>query len=193
MKKNSLLKIASITCKLINAAIIVTIIMITGFFIHFQIDKSAYKNWDFVDQKSSTSLASFESKVDYPPNSKTTNSHEPNLLNFSTTSLYFNYFKFTLTASFIFMSLRLFEKVAASVRNLKTFEKVNTYAFKRIGVYCFIIGLISCFDYFDFETQFWLTRISINVHFFIFSLLAFVLAEIFKEGNLLKQENDLTV
>ena len=193
MKKNTLLTIAYFTCKLINAVILVTIIMFTVFFIHFQIDKSAYQNWNFMDKGSSNSIISLESKIDYSQNSKTVSQQKPNFLNFSTLSLYFNYLKFTVSASLIFISLRLFGKVIASVKNRKTFEKINAFAFKRIGIYCFIIGIISSYDYYDFETQFKLTRISLNLTFYIIALIALVLSEIFKEGNKLKLESDLTI
>ena len=169
MKKNTLLSIASLACKLINAIILITIITATALFIHFQLDKSAYQNWDFIDQKSGSSIISLESKIDYSKNSE------------------------TVSASLIFMSIRLFGKVIASVKNRKTFENINAFAFKRIGIYCFIIGIISSYDYYDFETQYKLTRISLNLTFYIIALIAFVLSEIFKEGNKLKLESDLTI
>ena len=192
MKKNTLLTIAYFTCKLINAVILVTIIMFTVFFIHFQIDKSAYKKWDFVDQKSSSGVV-FSSKTKYSLDSETVSSQTPRIINISTASLYFNYFKFTVISVLMFMALRLFGKVITSVKNRKTFEEINVYAFKRIGIYCFIIGIISSYDYYDFETQFKLTRISLNLTFYIIALIALVLSEIFKEGNQLKLESDLTI
>ena len=193
MKKNTLLSIASLACKLINAIILITIITATALFIHFQLDKSAYQNWDFIDQKSGSSIISLESKIDYSKNSETVSPQKPNFINFSTLSLYFNYIKFTVSASLIFMSIRLFGKVIASVKNRKTFENINAFAFKRIGIYCFIIGITSSYDYYDFETQYKLTRISLNLTFFIIALIALVLSEIFKEGNKLKLESDLTI
>lgn len=92
----------------------------------------------------------------------------------------------------MFLSLRLLNKVILSVKDLSTFQEINVSAFKRIGINFLIIACLSTIEFWDFGPVS-KTGIKIDFHFFIIALLAFVVAEIFKEGNQLKQENELTI
>jgi hypothetical protein len=78
--------------------------------------------------------------------------------------------------------------VIKSINSLKTFTSENILAFKNISLYAIIIfGIQSIIISPD--------KISFIVHFstLVGSALAFILSEVFKEGQKLLEENELTV
>ena len=79
-----------------------------------------------------------------------------------------------------------------SVKELKTFQETNVLSFRKIGKYVLIIFIITCYSALTFQNG----RISgfyFTPNLLILSLLAYIMAEIFKEGNNLEEENKLTV
>ena len=187
MNKNTLLNIASFICKLINFFLLFALIAITAVFMHLQIDREFYEGW----------------KMEKPVKGKTIQiektlgelENDPNsvyVTNWKTASLYFNYLKFTGILLFIFLAVREFNSVMKSVKNLKTFRKNNVRAFRRIGFYCIVIAGFSWFNYWDF-TNYHRAGFQIDTNYLLLALLAFIFAEIFKEGNQLMEENQLTI
>lgn len=83
-------------------------------------------------------------------------------------------------------------KVVQSIKSLQTFTANNIRAFKNIGIYLLIIFVLNIFALSPGEEAY---RFSLSIKFYplIGSLFAFVMAEIFKEGNRLREENELTV
>ena len=83
-------------------------------------------------------------------------------------------------------------KIMESVRSLKTFQNLNVQSFRKIGTYCIAITILNLITYLDLGT-FTQQSLYIETTPLIIGLFAFILAEIFKEGNHLMQENELTV
>ena len=82
--------------------------------------------------------------------------------------------------------------VINSIKSLETFQKQNVAAFRRIGqmfIGLFLVGILG--------VQFIDTGYHVSFHFNFVPLLgtlaAYILAEIFKEGNRLMEENKLTI
>ncbi len=123
---------------------------------------------------------------------KILNKENQKLSAWNTSSLYFNYFKFSAILIFLFLSFHQFKKILKSVRKLKTFHQTNVTAFKKIGNYCLFVGALSVFSYWEFGD---VAKVSFSIPFNILfiALISFILAEIFKEGNNLMEENKLTV
>ena len=92
----------------------------------------------------------------------------------------------------IFLSLKEFRKVIKSVENIRTFQQQNVQVFRTIGKYSVFYFLLSSYSYYGFEQG---VQASYNLHLtsLIIALFAYILAEIFKEGNKLAEENSLTV
>jgi hypothetical protein len=107
-------------------------------------------------------------------------------------SLYINFLKLNAVLILIFLSVKEFQKVMKSVKSLKTFEKNNVISFRRIGKYLLFIFLLTSYIRVEFQ-QGGFSGIHISFTPLFLMLIAFIMAEIFKEGNLLKQENDLTI
>ena len=79
-----------------------------------------------------------------------------------------------------------------SVKSLKTFQTNNVISFRKIGKYIFIIFLLTSYTSIQFENG-GQSQIQFSFTPLLFMLFAFIMAEIFKEGNKLKVENDLTI
>jgi len=92
----------------------------------------------------------------------------------------------------MFLITREFQNIVGSVKHFNTFKKDNVISFSRIGKYLLLFFLLTSYSVIEFQegknTE---THISFIPLFF--ALLAFIMAEIFKEGNILMEENELTV
>ena len=189
MKKNKLLNIAVIVCKSIRIFIIIAFIGLTTIFIHLQISPESYKKGNIEFKVSGLQI----SKSNRWKISNSGDDKEVYALNKITkTSLFINYLKFSAVLFFMFLLITEFQKIMQSVKNLNTFQKNNVRSFRKIGKYLFIIFLLSSYFKLRFQ-QGGMTNFSLNFTPLIFMLIAFILAEIFKEGNLLQRENDLTI
>jgi hypothetical protein len=68
----------------------------------------------------------------------------------------------------------------------------NVNSFKRIGNFLFLYLLIGSVQWITFQEGS-LINFSLSIVPLSLAIFAFLLAEIFKEGNSLKKENDLTI
>ena len=197
MTRNRLLNIAIIICKLFKGFFIFSFIILTILFIHFQIDREYYTS------KIDNSKISFNSgfKKNIFNISTSTRWKEVNagndekvytLKNIKITSLYIIYFKCVGVLLCLFLSIKEFQKVMLSVKNLQTFKRENVLSFKRIGKYLFGFFLLTSYTAISFEKGAF-SSTHINLTPLLFVLVAFIMAEIFKEGNALEEENDLTI
>lgn len=189
MQKNSLLSIADIftgICKIFTA---IGIIGLTVFFIHFQTDRDFYDSWRF-EEPVENSIVRFESESvvgKEPPDFD-----KLRLSDWKLESLYFTFFKYLFILSLIYLALNQFGNVLNSVKSSKTFQQTNVTAFRKIGYYSLTIAGLSLISYWEFG-DFSKNSFSISLNNLIIPLFAFILAEIFKEGNNLKEENQLTI
>ena len=92
----------------------------------------------------------------------------------------------------MFLCVWEFQKVIKSVKDIKTFGKNNVQSFRRIGRLLIGYAILTSYTSFRFEDGgFKGVSIPFTVMFLI--LFAFIMAEIFKEGVMLKEENELTI
>jgi len=194
MKKNTLLNIGIIICKFSRISHIVIFLMLVGLFVHYQISPSSYKNVDF-NTKMSNSGISIKKYSSYKihVNGKVPEDSEVftfNKLKYS--SLYFNFIKISIVLLFSFLCIKEFQKIIESVKEIKTFQQRNVLSFRRIGKYLLIIFILMSYSKLTFQ-QGGTSGFYIPFELLILSLLAYIMAEIFKEGNNLSVENKLTV
>ena len=187
MKKNTLLSFASFLLKLTNFVLLLAIVAITIIFIHFQMDDESYEGW-YIEKPIENKSVKF--KKEYGDFLK--DSQKLYLTDWKNPSLYFTYFKFFGILSLTFLAISQFKNILNSVRFRKTFKKANVIAFRRIGIYCIALSIISGVSDWDFG-NYHVSGFHIDFDFLIIALLAFIFAEIFKEGNQLMEENKLTV
>ena len=189
MKKNRLLNIALGICKFTKLIYILSFIAFTCLFIHFQIDRNYY-NETHIKVNSSDIEFKFSDKWGESANKSDENVFALN--NITTTTIYAIYIKFSLVIIMIFMITNEFQKIIQSVKTLNTFKKNNVISFKKIGKYTLIYFLLTCYTVIDYHEG---SKGQLQISFIplILILISFIMAEIFKEGNILMEENELTV
>ncbi len=195
MTKNRLLNVAISICNLIKAIYILLFIFLTTIFIHFQLNKEYYIN------KIESSKISFNTKsngIFFAASTKwkMTGAGEDKevykITNIRTSSLYILYFQISGLLIFIFLSTKEFQKIMLSVKNSQTFRRENMLSFKKIGKYIFGFFLLTSYTTVSFEKGGY-SGYQISLIPIFLMLIAFIMAEVFKEGNALEQENELTI
>jgi hypothetical protein len=194
MEKNKLLNIAIIICKGVRIFYIFLFIALTSVLIHFQFSPESYKELKY-DSKNSGNFIFHTSTVSNTKNTVTDETKNIDVFSFSEitkTSVFFNYLQFSAIFIFIFLSVKEFQFVIESVKKLKTFQNNNVTSFRKIGKYIFIIFLLMSYTNVQFQE---IGKIGFQLELtpLLFVLIAFIMAEIFKEGNSLQEENDLTI
>lgn len=189
MNKNTLLNIANFLCQFYKVIIGIAIIITTTIFIHFQFDRDSYEEWKIEQPESDSPIRYETTKV---VGSSPIGDQKLKLSNWRIGSLYFSYLKFIAILILNYLIISQFGRVLKSVRTLETFHQTNVEAFRKIGYYSLVIAGLSTFNYWAFG-DYVKSSFSISVNTLLLSLLAFILAEIFKEGNNLMEENQLTI
>ena len=194
MTKNTLLNIGIIICKFLRLFQIVVFVILTGVFVHLQISPSTYKNVD-IDFNSNTRGISIKKTSSYKIHVDGQVPEDSDVFtvnNIKTSSLFFNFIKLSIILILGFLCLKEFQKVIESVKEINTFQKRNVSSFRRIGKYLLIIFILVSYSSFTFQ-QGGTSGFYISFEFLILALLAYIMAEIFMEGNKLSEENKLTV
>lgn len=189
MTKNRLLNIAITLCKFSRLIYIVLFIVLTTGFIHFQINPDAYKGGKI---NYNSSGIHFSKSTKWKIKGAGDDKDVYTLNKIKKTSLYFMYFQLTAVLVFLFLSVKEFQKVVQSVKSIQTFQINNAISFKRIGKYILAIFLLTCYHSIRFQ-QGGVSGFEFSFTLILLALLAFIMAEIFKEGSSLKAENDLTI
>ncbi len=191
--KNQLLKFTVIICNLLNIVYVVSALAITFFFIHLQINKEFYTDKNIqinFKQKHGEFNISWDDKWGDSISKKDKEVYT--LKNLTLFSLYFNYIQAIIILGLLFKIAQEFKNILNSVNSLKTFEKDNIISFRKIGKYLLIYFIVTSYYVFRFKEGSTST-LDINFTPLLLIFLCFILSEIFKEGNSLKQENELTI
>lgn len=189
MNRSTLLNLAIITCKFSRLILILAFLSLTIFFIHIQIDNGFYEERDIEFNRYEFFYSISKQEV---VSSGSNNEKAFTLDKITTASLYFNFLRYTLILGIIFMVFKEFQKIMESAQNIEAFRKENVASFRRIGKYIFGYFLLINIYYIGFEAGS-LTGFNASFTPLLLVLLAYIMAELFKEGYLLKQENDLTI
>lgn len=192
MTKNRLLNIAIGICRLIKICYLFLFILLTIFFIHFQVDREFYKNNETSFNHKPNGIIHFSKHIKWKMINAGEDEKVFTLHKISTISFYVIYFQLIGILLFLFLSTKEFQTVMLSVKNLKTFRRKNMVSFKKIGKY--IIGYFLLTSYVSIRfKEGGISGYYISLTPLIFVLFAFIMAEIFKEGNYLEEENELTI
>ncbi|WP_117883911.1 DUF2975 domain-containing protein [Aureibaculum luteum] len=197
MTKNIILNIAVYICKFLKLTYLLLLIGVTVVFVHYQINPKSYDSVYFNEKSNKT----YEFKIKQSsPDSQVNKEIEMNkmtaLNKIKTGSLYFLYLRLGTILVLSYLITKQFQIVITSVKKMETFKKNNAISFKRIGIYLFIIFIITSFwsvQYLFGDKYYEINKIEISLTPLIWMLLSFIMAEIFKEGHKISEENELTV
>ena len=189
MTKNRLLNVAITLCRITKMIFVLLFIGFTVIFIHLQIDRSFYSSKKIsinTDSKNYISTTKWKANTNEDYNKIFT------VDKLKTGSLYVMYLKLSLVLILLFLCIREFQKVIESVKGIKTFGENNVLSFRRIGRFILAYAILTSYTSMSFENG-GFTGVYISFTSLFLVLFAFIMAEIFKEGFLIKQENDLTI
>jgi hypothetical protein len=97
---------------------------------------------------------------------------------------------FTILCSIFLFNEAL--KVIRSIRSLDTFKKQNIASFRRMAMIFLILFVANMFSFYENGEQL-AFRFSLPLNYLLAVIGCYILAEIFKEGNKLMEENQLTI
>ena len=183
MTKNRLLNLVIFLCRFYKMLCVVLFLAMTTLLIHIQVDPDSYNSLDFHVNIAEDPGLGITSKHKWQLDGQVAPEDYKvfRLEKLTTGSLYIVFIKYTAILVLVFLCVKEFQRVAESVKNIQTFKEGNVQSF-----------LLYSFSFFNFE-QGRLSIVSISFLPLVLMLLAFVMAEIFKEGNQLSEDNDLTI
>lgn len=194
MTKNTLLNIAIFLSRLLKIALIITTIGLSGLFVYAQIYKETFEDKEIVlrGNASFVGVSNIQTTVWKDANAVDYDMKPYTFGKVEIVSLYMNFFKALIVAVLLFLILRNFERIMLSVKSIKTFSRTNVKRFRQIGIYVVFVSILMSYTVLRFENGNQ-TISNTSLAPIIYVVLAFVMAEIFKEGEGLREENDLTI
>lgn len=194
MTKNRLLNVVILLCRFCRILCVLLFLAMTTLLIHVQADRDSYNATDFQIKIDESPGVGITTKNKWRLDGEVTPEDDKvfTLDKLTTGSLIILFIKYSMILVLVFLSVKEFQMVVESVKKIQTFKIGNVRSFIRLGKYFFILFLLFSVSVYGFE-QGRISIISIAFLPLVLMLLAFVMAEIFKEGNLLSEENELTV
>ncbi|MBB6610963.1 DUF2975 domain-containing protein [Pontibacter sp. Tf4] len=198
MKKNRLLNSALFISNVLKYIFILLIAAMTFVLIHWHFSPSTYKNIAIViDKTGDTSYIWANNAYLVAPDATNPKINSNNkewiqLTQINQQSLYTHYVQ---TAGYFILLILIINQITniiGSVKILETFRRDNCSAFRKIGFYCLAIALLTFFKWYEIESNYFMS-VSLKPIPLSFALGAFILAEIFKEGNKLYEAEQLTI
>ncbi|EDP71078.1 hypothetical protein FBALC1_01302 [Flavobacteriales bacterium ALC-1] len=194
MTKNTLLNIAIIISRIVKVLFVITAIAITSLYIYVQLDNNLFAEKQIMISKPVISNNYFSYFIS---GSETYQGLEKGENPFTVSqiealSLFIYYIKILIVLLLSFIALNSFEKIILSVKKLETFSLKNVKRFRKIGFCILILFFLEGYTVIRFEYGMQ-KAIAFNYSSLIYVLIIFIVAEIFKEGYALQQENELTI
>ncbi|WP_224483389.1 DUF2975 domain-containing protein [Robertkochia aurantiaca] len=90
------------------------------------------------------------------------------------------------------LSLESLIRIIRSVKTINAFKQETIRQFSRIGFLMLICFIITLFDM-STEGNGYTITLSLEIQYLLFAFLSWILAEVFKEGNRLWEESQLTI
>jgi len=194
MKKNTILNIAIIICKSLRLFYVLIFFAITVIFVHYQISPSSYKGLNLkINNSFNDNNFSFSKSDKINVDGKTPLDAEVFRIDkLEFTSFLFNYIQLSLIFALYFLCTKEFQNIIESVRKINTFQKENSRSFKKIGKYLLLLFFITGYTSYKFELG-GINGFNISFTLLIFTLVTYIMSEVFKEGERLKTESELTI
>jgi len=191
MKRNTLLNLALVTGRLLIIFNILTFLAMTCMFIHVQVSPQSYVGSKFSVFKTDESVFRY-SRTEKWGDAISIDANSISVNQLTTASLYFNYFQIAAILIFTFMIIRAFLSVIRSVQFTETFRSSNARVFRKMGMWLLFIFFLSAFSFVSTDSMIQYT-FYLRITPLILMLLAYIMAEVFKEGSELSEESQLTI
>ncbi|MDX5444348.1 MAG: DUF2975 domain-containing protein [Hymenobacteraceae bacterium] len=197
MKRNKLLQLASAVCTIFGVMQLVAIAAFTFMLVHWHFNKEFYRNANVNDEGVTYVVTKKETITESENGAVKTATVEKEEKKISAADLrpvglYFLYLKGIIYLFTLFLIFWEFRKVVRSAQLQHTFQTENIKSFRNIGKYFLVLFLISGFHFIASE-NYERFNIEFDTTPLILMLVAYILAEIFKEGHKLSEDDRLTI
>lgn len=189
MEKNKFLAFALMFCYFMQALQWVGIIILTAYLVHWHLEPEAYGHVQYTGPLS----LHLSLNDTFLANSKFTDPLRTVFLNdIRLLSLYSIYLQTVATLLLIFFILKDFVRIIRSVKQFNTFRLENISTFRRIGRLFVVLHVLTSIKFVVVQDKA-LSEIDFSFTPLVLAMAAFMLAEVFREGNRLYEEEQLTV
>jgi hypothetical protein len=104
----------------------------------------------------------------------------------------FSFTKVILVLIVVILIIRNFIQIIKSVKSQNTFREQNIRNFQQVGLYFLVIFFINIFNI-EYANNAATISLAFTPEYLLYAITAYILAEVFKEGNKLSEDNKLTI
>lgn len=192
MKKNLLLTFATLICTILCISNIIIFLVSSAALVYWHLNPEYFSNYSLIPENPRP-----DNFFGYTVNRSWTIGNEKAVNQFTINKikapfLYLIYFQSTAINLIVFLIFKEFLNIIKSVKMIHSFRIKNITSFRKIGKYLFTFFILSSF-YIVIAEQGEFYGFYIHVTPLVLMLIAYILGEVFKEGNGLLEENQLTV
>jgi hypothetical protein len=190
MERNRIIVIAKGLCRFMQIFLILFALLFTGVLIHWHFSPESYALVVLPGAREGLGLG-----LDFRIIS-VSDAESPNngvlLSQLSVGMLYWLYLRTLLLLSLTFLIFRSVLQILGSIESLKTFRQDNIVAFQKIGKYTLGIFVLTSFNIWIVPGD---SNLNLTLAFgpLLIAVFALVMAEVFKEGNRLMEDSNLTI
>jgi hypothetical protein len=203
MNKNLLLYLALTGSRLFGCVICITMCILTGLFIHWHITPESYQSVQVIVKDKRITLSQAETVAAKPLPGKDKVKSKIGRINsdgekqfylkdLNPASLYFTFFQLVLAAILSLLMVQEVVRILKSVQELKTFTSRNVKSFRSLGYLCLAMAALNSVLVLS-TNQDAIMSFSPDFTLLTCMLAAFIMAEIFKEGHNLSEQDQLTI
>jgi hypothetical protein len=110
----------------------------------------------------------------------------------STFNIIFFSIRAIILSSLLILSLQSLIKIISSINSLSAFQMESGKHFTRVGIFMFVSFIVTILE-FNYANHDLTVTFSLELQYLLLAILSWVLAEVFKEGNRLWEDNQLTI
>ncbi len=191
---NNILRLAIFSAKFILALDILLGLILVFFMIAWPMELSLLED---IHVAQNSSIFKFETSPSFETSPEGGIPLSPPLSEFGTFYFYFICARSLTMVAILFKIIQLSIRIIKSISSLETFRFENVFSFRKMGqlfLIWFIVAILSIKPLTEFGVTIGVTMTTtLDFKYPLFALVCFVLAEIFKEGNKLMEDNKLTI
>lgn len=190
MKRNGIITIAKGLCRFMQIFLILFAVLFTGVLIHWHFSPETYALVELPG-----ALKGGFTGQDFRIISTSDGEDLANQVLLSELTpgmLYWTYFRSLALLSLMFLIVKAVLRILGSIQSLETFRQDNVIAFQKIGKYAIGIFILTSFNVWIVPGD---SNINLNLPLgpLLLAVFALVMAEVFKEGNRLMEDSNLTI
>jgi hypothetical protein len=178
--------------KFIRVILLAGIVVVLALFIHWQMNPEDYKAAQIAVEKGDIVVLEGKEVTEGITPLPDGTGKKVYLRELRPSSAWFNLLQLVLSGLIGYLMIGEVIRILRSVKAWQTFSEANIRSFRRLGYFCLALLVLNCLRILSTGTT---SAISFHIDFnlLLFMLTAFILAEIFREGQRLHEQEKLTI